>query len=698
LGRHQVHRRTLLNSQVDVVSDLLIARNPLCGRVLCTPLPPGASPPDASSDDCPQAERIDRAIEPVLVMYPSVIEDARYLRNDLRFGVAFVVDAAIFPTPPLPEHRGVAVLQDGWLRDRAVLGFSHAIRQMAKHLCTLEARLNFMMAQMDTAKRFLSMLLMTVIEQLRGSGRCCVPTAPGMILDLSVTPHLSPPVQPSHVAGSVHMIDAARQSLADLKSEAGAEKTPPPSVVLEPSASLMQILLPGDKSSGGTWIVHPAVLWPELRPAISVGSPLRDEEVEEVTVPVGTEGGHLTIPAPPLAHYHGPPPLSLTCRPESVPVRLRDLNAMVGREWDLALRRLLPFIDGVSHIRAIADAADVALPVALAAISQLVSHGLVTLIDIISPEAVYRLGTEAECASDGPRQSGRVAGVLHTSSEDSKTVHATRKSIIHGPRLAKLASDVRLQDALLRLIAPEVLVMCGPFQSESSEDSAAAAAAAAAARSAPIDAELGIVGAGPSLKELSTSQAPPEGRNRTRPMMIRSAIKWFSLFGRGVSVTDVTSNPVSATLLPRLGSSVRPLVQFALLHGILRRSHLYPVPAYEPSTRSRTGSNPSVNDFSSLISEEASATVESIESVPDSDTEPDNESSRGLFPAKMSSQRPKRVSQEEANTFLCRWRPMLDGTHSVEAICCAARVDPQTLLSILEVVPRPWPGFALVLA
>lgn len=99
-----------------------------------------------------------------------------------------------------------------------------------------------------------------------------------------------------------------------------------------------------------------------------------------------------------------PPP---TVRDHDVPVRVRDLDRLAGpghagwalltddgaglhdSSWDLIFRLILPLIDGVSFVRAIAEAADVEASLVRSAVAQLAYYGLVVLVDVFSYSNVY---------------------------------------------------------------------------------------------------------------------------------------------------------------------------------------------------------------------------------------------------------------------------------------------------------------------
>lgn len=65
-----------------------------------------------------------------------------------------------------------------------------------------------------------------------------------------------------------------------------------------------------------------------------------------------------------------------------VPVLLANLNQLKNPSWDLTLQRLLPHIDGISSVRALAKKADVDLDFAREALKNLSYYSAIMLIDL----------------------------------------------------------------------------------------------------------------------------------------------------------------------------------------------------------------------------------------------------------------------------------------------------------------------------
>jgi nitrogen permease regulator 2 len=72
-----------------------------------------------------------------------------------------------------------------------------------------------------------------------------------------------------------------------------------------------------------------------------------------------------------------------------VPVLTCDVDQLVSDQWDLSIRRILPFIDGINFVKKLAILADMDIDIARDCIRQLASHKLVAIIDIFQFSNVY---------------------------------------------------------------------------------------------------------------------------------------------------------------------------------------------------------------------------------------------------------------------------------------------------------------------
>jgi len=83
-----------------------------------------------------------------------------------------------------------------------------------------------------------------------------------------------------------------------------------------------------------------------------------------------------------------PPPV---VRPWDVPLIIRELPSPDQWTWDLTLQRIHPHIDGINHIKRIAELADVELKLVQRGVRNLLSHDRILLLDIFHFQAIYTL-------------------------------------------------------------------------------------------------------------------------------------------------------------------------------------------------------------------------------------------------------------------------------------------------------------------
>lgn len=94
--------------------------------------------------------------------------------------------------------------------------------------------------------------------------------------------------------------------------------------------------------------------------------------------------------------YPNPPPI----QDWDVPVALLDLLSRVDGNWDLTLRRILPFIDGVNHVKRIAQLADADLGLTRAALEHLLYYACIITVDIFQYWNMYTVRPAIATISD----------------------------------------------------------------------------------------------------------------------------------------------------------------------------------------------------------------------------------------------------------------------------------------------------------
>ncbi len=72
-----------------------------------------------------------------------------------------------------------------------------------------------------------------------------------------------------------------------------------------------------------------------------------------------------------------------------VPVRVRSIDALVTKEWDVTIKRVLDFIDGERHIKLIAEESGVASSLVRKCVRQLLYFRCVRLVDIFQYSNLY---------------------------------------------------------------------------------------------------------------------------------------------------------------------------------------------------------------------------------------------------------------------------------------------------------------------
>jgi len=277
------------------------------------------------------------------------------------------------------------------------------------------------------------------------------------------------------------------------------------------------------------------------------------------------------LPAPPVVGDH------------DVPVRVKDLDALAGEDWDLCLRRIIPRIDGVSHVSAIARGADVELHLARRAIEHLVYYGFVALVDAFQYSNVYAITEKAQT--------------------------------LLNPESAALAAEAVVY----------------------------AAAHKAAVAPTPED-----------------------------------VFRVLAAFGTSMRVCDVVVSCDSAAL----GLDDRALVVFAVLHGLLRRMHAYPVPL-TVAAADCVGAGVPASSLAVTAAQTPPSTTTAEYAAAGSSAE---FSSPGQS-EKKSGDVDARVlvggvqgggAAEEAglrdmlSPELWKHRKLLDGSHCMDEVCCAA--------------------------
>ncbi|KAF0701090.1 Aste57867_8387 [Aphanomyces stellatus] len=91
-----------------------------------------------------------------------------------------------------------------------------------------------------------------------------------------------------------------------------------------------------------------------------------------------------------LKVFHKLPPPPNVCDFQ-VPVAIRDLNDLLKNsvEWDLALQKIVPHIDGINYVKRISIVAEVEISIVKNCLRQLLYYGCITMIDIFLHSNMY---------------------------------------------------------------------------------------------------------------------------------------------------------------------------------------------------------------------------------------------------------------------------------------------------------------------
>lgn len=325
------------------------------------------------------------------------------------------------------------------------------------------------------------------------------------------------------------------------------------------------------------------------------------------------------LPPPPAVHPH------------DVPVRVRDADKLAGpghagwaggaapglddSGWDLALRMLLPFIDGVSYVRAIAEAADVELPLALRAVQQLAYYGVLALTDVFAYTNVYQA------------QPGGLQRLL-----------------------------MRHEDAAGLGRA------CGRYIA------AAAAPAAAAA-----DEYGGVYDDGDdSDDDGGGGDSDDEGAGDAAAddypcVPLEVAVRLYASFGARARVCDVCAQADTAGL----GVDDRRLVTWGVMHGVLRRVHKYPVPVGGGGSSDSAAAAGSGGGFDGSAGSGGSSSSSSAALASSALTDGGGGSSSASRYAPAPHPAPLRLGPREL--------ALMDGSRHCDELCCTLRVSQAAL-------------------
>jgi hypothetical protein len=98
------------------------------------------------------------------------------------------------------------------------------------------------------------------------------------------------------------------------------------------------------------------------------------------------EDGDAIVPLSVIPHY----PEAITVFPYDAPVLLDEFYKYVRSQWDLTTLRIVPYVDGFSHVSRIAAMADVTVELVQECIKHLVLLGVAVIVPVFQYSNVYR--------------------------------------------------------------------------------------------------------------------------------------------------------------------------------------------------------------------------------------------------------------------------------------------------------------------
>jgi nitrogen permease regulator 2-like protein len=313
-----------------------------------------------------------------------------------------------------------------------------------------------------------------------------------------------------------------------------------------------------------------------------------------------------------------PLPKPAAVKDSDVPVRVRDLDVLLGSGQDsgldLCIRMILPHIDGKSFVRAIAESSDVDISLVRKALQHLLYYGCIVMIDTFQYSNIYSTQPRVQLLLRSRELSEAcLKYICHlepiTAGEDGSLVIPTSPRAASNappgglsPLAPGPASFPSLNDfpQLLAALADDpsaaaaALLSHGGTNTAATDDatsaggaaaippllpafySALATAASALATSSSI---TGAPGTSPiaAISPGTSNAAAANAVNAAALSSIDVVFNLYSAFGAGTRTSDVCAQGRTA----ELGIDDRRFISFGVMHGLIRRLHKYPVPISE---------------------------------------------------------------------------------------------------------------------
>lgn len=75
--------------------------------------------------------------------------------------------------------------------------------------------------------------------------------------------------------------------------------------------------------------------------------------------------------------------------PHQVPVRIKDLDALITSDWEITMQQVIPFIDGIRYVKKIARDSGIHIELVLECMKNLLYYECITMIDVFQYSNVY---------------------------------------------------------------------------------------------------------------------------------------------------------------------------------------------------------------------------------------------------------------------------------------------------------------------
>ena len=347
-----------LNLDFSAVFDYIIPKGPLCGRLITCYAKPQARP---------KRSRLPHMVK--VLGLPTMIEQTgRYQRNHFIFNLCFVFD------------------------ERAdTSAYEPIVRKCARVFRALEEETWFL-SKIENLPR-----LHGIVEQLYEDLNAYYETF------IALPEEVSPPVSQENPAAGASLLDVddldAYIARASGPSWRAANPTKLPAAELYRSADTPipnssgdadDALADDERDSDSSPIVRmPRSFSGQSRGELSAGP---SNEPQHSLLRTVRDAINLKL----FPTYPNPPEV----RDWDVPVLTIDLANHFSGSWDLTLVRLIPFIDGVSHTRRIAQLAEVDLELTRQCIQHLLYYSYAVVIDIFQYSNMYAVRPQIASIAD----------------------------------------------------------------------------------------------------------------------------------------------------------------------------------------------------------------------------------------------------------------------------------------------------------